>query len=129
MALARLEGNLVVQLIVELLRDWSEGASMRRLRITRKRFLLTISILLLTWLASGALAAWKLTRRFGPAVAVEAKPDWAGPSIEDHRIATPDGHQLGAWLVRGNPDRAAILILHGNNASRSASRGVMRSLT
>lgn len=101
---------------------------MRRLRITRKRFLLTISILLLTWLASGALAAWKLTRRFGPAVAVEAKPDWAGLSIEDHRIATSDGHQLGAWLVRGHPDRAAILILHGNNASRSASRGVMRFL-
>jgi uncharacterized protein len=126
--LARLEGNLVVQLMVERSNGVTDGAYMRGLRITRKRILLTISILLLAWLASGALAAWKLTHRFGPVVAVEAKPDGPGLSVEDHRIATPDGHQLGAWLVRGNAERAAILILHGNNASRSASRDIMRFL-
>jgi pimeloyl-ACP methyl ester carboxylesterase len=96
--------------------------------LTRKRLLLLSGFLLLLWLAAGALAAWKLARRLGPAVAVETKPDWPGLSIEDHRIATPDGHQLGAWLVRGNSDRAAILLLHGNNASRSASRGIMQFL-
>lgn len=96
-----------------------------RLRITRRRLLVFTSTLVVVWLASGAVAAWKLTHRFG-AVRVEVKPEWAGIAVEEHRLATTDGHQIGAWLVRGGRERAAVLIFHGNNSSRSASVDVMR---
>jgi pimeloyl-ACP methyl ester carboxylesterase len=98
---------------------------MRRFGITRRRLLVFTGALVLVWLASGAVAAWKLTHRFG-AVRVEVKPEWAGITVEAHRLATTDGHRIGAWLARGNPECAAVLVLHGNNSSRSASIDVMR---
>jgi pimeloyl-ACP methyl ester carboxylesterase len=40
--------------------------------------------------------------------------------LEDHRLRTEDGIDIGAWLIRPPGDRPTVLLLHGNGASRSS---------
>jgi alpha-beta hydrolase superfamily lysophospholipase len=41
--------------------------------------------------------------------------------LEEQRLRTRDGHDIGAWFVDGLPDAVSILILHGNKGSRTNS--------
>ncbi len=44
---------------------------------------------------------------------------WA--SFESHRLATTDGHDLGAWYAEGRDDAPSVLLLHGNKGHRGHS--------
>ena len=42
------------------------------------------------------------------------------PGVEEHRLRTGDGLDIGAWLLRPTGARPIVLLLHGNGASRSS---------
>ena len=81
----------------------------------------------LLWLGSSAVVTWKLTRRSAPCFAEPAN-DSGLDAVEECRLTTGDGEQIGAWLVRGAPHRASVLLLHGNGGARATMRNVMRLL-
>jgi pimeloyl-ACP methyl ester carboxylesterase len=72
------------------------------------------------WLTICWAAAYRLTRRPHP-WSPEPAPVVSWGKLEDHRLRTRDGHELGAWLVRGNEDSPSVLLLHGNRGSRTKS--------
>jgi uncharacterized protein len=82
---------------------------------------------IVAWLVSSALVVRGFTRRFRPAFP-EPPPTVAGQLAEPHRITTSDGQEIGAWFVRGKPDKGAVLLLHGINASRGQMLPVMELL-
>jgi len=84
-------------------------------RKRRKILLGSVSGIFLLWLAASGLAGWRLTAR-AQARRSDAIPD----GLEDHRLRTADGLDLGAWLLRQDGDHPTLLLLHGNGASRSA---------
>ncbi len=53
--------------------------------------------------------------------------DW---KLEDHRLKTSDGEELGAWFAEGKADGPSVLILHGHKAKRwnSLRRGKLLAL-
>jgi pimeloyl-ACP methyl ester carboxylesterase len=95
----------------------------KRLRRAASGLLLMLAL----WLGSSAVVTWKLTRRN---VAPFAEPceDVSWAQIEGHRLTTCDGHQIGAWLVRGAPEKGCVLLLHGNGRCRTAMQNVIRIL-
>ena len=97
--------------------------------IFRKRRLLAVSVLIVTaiWLAASALVAWRLTRRNGAAFA-EPPPIVGQQAAESLRLTTCDNQQIGGWLVRGDADKACVLLLHGNGQSRAEMLPAMRWL-
>jgi alpha-beta hydrolase superfamily lysophospholipase len=86
------------------------------------RWLVGITIVLLAWLTVSSAIAFRLTRR-PRAWFPEPAPHVAWGSIEDHRLRTRDGQDIGAWFVEGtDKDNAPqILLLHGNKGSRANS--------
>jgi alpha-beta hydrolase superfamily lysophospholipase len=44
-------------------------------------------------------------------------------------LKTGDGQEIGAWLVRGDPQKGCALLLHGNGRSRRQMLPVMQYLT
>ncbi len=81
------------------------------------RGLRVAAVALALWLLVSWAVAYRLTRRPHPWRA-EPAPAAAWGAFESHRIKTRDGHELGAWLVRGRPGAASVLLLHGNGGSR-----------
>jgi pimeloyl-ACP methyl ester carboxylesterase len=85
----------------------------RRLR----RWSICIGILVTLWLVVSWAVAYRLTRRprpmFGEPVPVVA---WA--KIDEHRLGTRDGEQIGAWSIAGRGDAPTVLLIHGNGGSR-----------
>ena len=75
------------------------------------RRLLAIGVLagVAGWLGSSRLVAWRFTRRVC-AVRSEILPPVAWP-VESHRLQTRDGQQIGAWLARGDPEKACVLLV------------------
>ena len=76
--------------------------------------------------AAGHLAGRLLGRGLSTHAAVStafrgtcARASWG--SIEDQRLRTSDGQDLGAWFVEGAPDFPSLLLLHGNKGSRANS--------
>ena len=69
------------------------------------------------WLVVSWAVAYRLTRRPHPRFD-EPPPSAAWGEFEPHTIKTRDGHELGAWLVRGRADAPSVLLLHGNGGSR-----------
>ena len=84
------------------------------------RWLVGITIVLLAWLTVSSAIAFRLTRR-PRAWFPEPAPHVAWGSIEDHRLRTRDGQDIGDWFVEGtDKDNAPqILLLHGNKGSRA----------
>jgi pimeloyl-ACP methyl ester carboxylesterase len=85
---------------------------------------------LLLWILSSAIVAWKLTHRARPPYA-EPLPAWAASaaeSVEEVRLATRDGEQLGAWFASSSSPDVSVLLLHGNGGSRSAEANLLREL-
>jgi uncharacterized protein len=95
----------------------------------KKRLILAILIItgLIAWLGSSAFVAWRFTRR-SSAPFLEPTPNVNWATIEGHRLKTSDGQELGAWLVRGKPNNASVLLLHGNSTSRGSMLQVMEWL-
>lgn len=80
--------------------------------------------MILLWIASSGVVAWRLTgRRDGPVPEPASLVAW--PGVEQHRLRTADGVEIGAWLLRGEPGRPVVLFLHGNGASRSSAADLM----
>jgi alpha-beta hydrolase superfamily lysophospholipase len=40
--------------------------------------------------------------------------------VESLRLHTSDGEELGAWYLPGKPEQPAVILLHGNRATRSS---------
>jgi uncharacterized protein len=97
----------------------------------RKRRLLAAAallvVLVLLWIGSSAMVAWKLTHRSRPPFA-EPPPSVAWAKIEGLRLTTCDAQQIGGWLARGGNGKACVLLLHGNGGSRGEMLPVMRLL-
>ena len=86
-----------------------------RRRVVRGLRIITVSVAL--WLVVSWAVDYRLTRRPHPRFD-EPPPSAVWGEFEPHRIKTRDGHELGAWLVRGNADAPSVLLLHGNGGSR-----------
>lgn len=74
--------------------------------------------LIVVWLVASAIACRILTGRAHP-----SRPEPASlvglPDLEERRLVTDDGIDLGAWFLRPRGSRPAVLLLHGNRSSRS----------
>ena len=86
------------------------------------RWLVGITIVLLAWLIVSSAIAFRLTRR-PRAWFAEPAPSVAWGSIQDHRLRTCDGQDIGAWFVEGKDEENTpqVLLLHGNKGSRANS--------
>ncbi len=83
------------------------------------RWLAALAIVLLAWLGVSTAIAYRLTRRPRAWFAEPApRVDWG--AIEEHRLHTVDGQDIGAWFVESKADDAAsqVVLLHGNKGSR-----------
>lgn len=84
-------------------------------------------VLLVAWAGATLSVTWSLTHRLG-ARHPEPSFEIAGSSRSDLTLTTEDGEVLGAWLFEGRPDAPAVLVMHGNNGSRSRSRKTIETL-
>ena len=95
-----------------------------RLKRIRRILLWSTATSFLLWLFGSCIAAWILTRRPHrrhpePASLVQVQ------GLEEHRLRTEDGVDLGAWLIRQDAGRPLVLLLHGNRSSRSSFATLM----
>ena len=98
------------------------------LNLTKRRRLAIVVVAgLVVWLGASALFVWKSTRR-GAAPFPEPPPAVAWAKVEAHRLTTADDQKIGAWLVRGDPQKGCAVLLHGNHGSRRQMLPVMRLL-
>ena len=93
-----------------------------RTRLRLRRAVIVLAIGLLVWLFGSLTVAYRLTHRPLPRFE-ERVPSIAWGLLEDHRIKTSDGEQLGAWYSDGRDDFPSVLVLHGNKGSRMNSLG------
>jgi dipeptidyl aminopeptidase/acylaminoacyl peptidase len=75
------------------------------------------SALLAGWLLVSSAVAYRLTRRHDARLD-EPTPSLAWGHLENHRIATRDGQELGAWFVAGSDEAPGVLVLHGHKGRR-----------
>jgi uncharacterized protein len=90
--------------------------SHRRIR----RGAITLGIVLIAWLVVSLAAAYRLTHRRRPRFE-EPAPHVAWGALEDRRIKTSHGEELGAWFLDGRADSPSVLLLHGNGGCRQNS--------
>jgi uncharacterized protein len=93
-----------------------------RLRLRLRRVAISSGFLLLVWLSASLTVAYWLTHRLRPRFEKPA-PRIACGTLENHRIKTSDGEDLGAWFLDGRDDSPSVLVLHGNKGSRFNSLG------
>jgi uncharacterized protein len=88
----------------------------------RRRWVWGAAALLALWLASSAAAVWALTHRLRAAAPEPAPRHFEGfAALEDLRLKTTDGEELGAWFLPGRADRPPVLALHGYGMNRGAT--------
>jgi alpha-beta hydrolase superfamily lysophospholipase len=85
-----------------------------------RRMIAFVVLSILAWLAVSYAVAHRLTRRAGP-LSPEPVPAVAWGTAEPLNLNTSDGQALGAWFFPGRADRPAVILLHGNGASRTAT--------
>src|SRR5262245_52439432 len=96
-----------------------------RPRPTRRRLVgFALIFLLGGWAASTFAVTWPLTHRFSPQHP-ETPFSVDGADRADLTLSTSDGETLGAWLFPGRDDRPVAIVMHGNNASRTQTRGAV----
>jgi alpha-beta hydrolase superfamily lysophospholipase len=85
-----------------------------------RRMIAFVVLGILAWLAVSYAVAYRLTRRAAP-LTPEPVPavDWG--TAEPLSLNTSDDQALGAWFFPGRADRAAVILLHGNGANRTAT--------
>ncbi|MGE0378776.1 MAG: alpha/beta hydrolase [Planctomycetaceae bacterium] len=86
-----------------------------------------LGVVLAGWLGSSALVTWRLTRRDAPQFS-ELLPVLPGVDVEHRHLTTVDGETLGAWLVRGEPNRPCTLVTHGRGSTRRGRLGEIEFL-
>lgn len=101
---------------------------MKPLRLLVVRWLPRLLVAMtLTWLGLSAAATWALTHRERPPT-VEALPQVGDLHLESVRLLADDGVPLGAWFQEGALDQPAVVLVHGNGASRSGMLGFLVEL-
>jgi pimeloyl-ACP methyl ester carboxylesterase len=90
----------------------------------RRIFLWGTAAFILLWLVGSFIAVWILTGR-PHRLSPESASLVPFPNLEEHRLRTDDGVDLGAWLIRQGGVRPSVLLLHGNRSSRSSFAKVM----
>ena len=94
--------------------------------ITKRRLVRRLAvipaIMCVMWLAVSSAVAYRLTHRRG-AWAEEVAPSPAWGRLEEHRLKTRDGEEVGAWYNDGRPDAASVLVLHARKGNRGRSLG------
>jgi alpha-beta hydrolase superfamily lysophospholipase len=108
----------------------------RKWRVRTKLLMALAIVVPALWLASSAFVTWRLTRR--TPLFPEPAPTVAWGRIEDHRLRTSDGQDIGAWFCAAAPQdtaeshtarpRTTALLLHGNGGSRRSWTEMMRLL-
>jgi alpha-beta hydrolase superfamily lysophospholipase len=84
------------------------------------RFGLALGCVALVWLLSSLTVAYRLTHRPRERFKEPApKVPWA--RLEEHRVTTSDGEELGAWFVNASDDSPSVVLLHGNRGCRANS--------
>jgi pimeloyl-ACP methyl ester carboxylesterase len=103
---------------------WAEMMNEGRPRRLRRALLWGAPALLVVWLVASGIAARDLS---GRAKAIHAEPvsKVQVPGLEERRLKTDDGLDIGAWLLRPRGARPIVLLLHGNGASRSSFSGLL----
>jgi uncharacterized protein len=96
--------------------------SQSRFRLWLQRGVIALGFVLLIWLLISLMVAYRLTHRLRPRFE-EPVPRIACGPLEEHRIKTSDGEELGAWFLDGRDDLPSVLVLHGNKGSRLNSLG------
>ncbi len=97
----------------------------RRRSWRRRLFRVVLTLVLLYFSITGAVA-WKLTRR--TARIVERLPSIPGLVVEEHRLATSDGQEIGSWLFPSAERPVAVLFLHGNGSNRTRFLPLLQSI-
>jgi hypothetical protein len=97
---------------------WNEFPRLGSRRQLR-RGAIVLGFVLLVWLLVLLMVAYRLTHRPRPRFE-EPAPRIAWGPLEDYRIKTSDGEELGAWFLDSRDDSPSVLVLHGNNTSRWA---------
>ena len=95
-----------------------DRSSSRKPRRWLKGLALTAGVLLILWMCAVLSAVSTLTSRKRSPYS-EPVPTITGADLVERRVTTSDGHQLGAWFVRG-PGKPAVLLMHGNGADRTS---------
>lgn len=89
----------------------------------RKRWLVVAGFLLLGWLGSSAFVLHALRSRARPRYA-EPVPETLAGRVEELRLATRDGEDVGAWFLDATRDEAPTVIeLHGKGGARAVRLG------
>ena len=106
----------------------------RLLARTLRMLLLTASLLLVAWLGLSAWLARSYVARPRPPYAEPApRVHWA--AVEEARLATADGEEVGFWFVPAAPESASaggaadaptVLSLHGHTGDRGAMLPVLK---
>lgn len=99
----------------------------RKKKRWRRRLIRGFAVALVLYVLGTLLATWLLVRR-PRAPFAEPAPVLQGTAIEEHRLRTRDGEQLGAWLVRGEPHLPVVIIVHGHSDSRRSATGTINML-
>ena len=92
-----------------------------RQKLRRRRWKLvawTLSGLLTLWLLICTLAVYSLTRR-SRVRSAEPVPQ-SSQHIDELRLATTDGEDIGAWYAVGDSQKPTVLLIHGNGGQRKA---------
>jgi alpha-beta hydrolase superfamily lysophospholipase len=84
----------------------------------RRRLLLLASLVLAAWLFVSFAVAHRLTHRRRPPFP-EPAPRVSWGKLEEHRLGSRDGQEIGAWYGEGRDDAPSVLFLHGNKGSRA----------
>jgi len=84
----------------------------------RRRWLFYAPLGLVMWLLISYGVAYRLTHRRRPPFP-EPAPRVSWGKLEEHRLGTRDGQEIGAWFARGRDDAPSVLFLHGNKGSRA----------
>ncbi len=86
-------------------------------RRLRKAVLFCLALILF-WFASSLGVAYRFTRRARPMFA-EPAPAVSWARIQEHRLTTSDGQEIGAWFIEGDVRKPVVVLLPGNGACRS----------
>jgi len=82
-----------------------------------RRGLIAVAMLAACWVLVSLAVAHRLTQRKRPPFA-EPAPRVAWGPLEEDRLKTVDGQQIGAWFAEGG-EGPSVLFLHGNKGSRA----------